>query len=400
VTRPQLEFQLAVLPLYIAGLFLVGQLAWNLSTPTNVDRGGLIKGHDFVQFYTLGRLALERDMAPLYDFRALNEAMWRYVPESKPDAFPAVYGPQVALAFAPLARLPYAAAVYCWMAISSVLYVCCCAATIHLFPVLRQRRVTVWALLILFPGFIILLVAGQTTAVALTAITLAMVAFTRGREWWAGVALGVLAYKPQLAVGFAVLGLIGRNWRLLAGMATTAAVQAWVAFMWVGTAGLVAYLGALRDPVSRLQIVELIPEQLHSLAGVARLLLGRTPVATTVYVLASLLLLFYVARAWIGNVSRDRRFATAILASVLIAPHLYVYDLLLLMPVLATAWAHSQPLERRGRLRQWTVWAGWLTPLIGPLALLTRVQLSLIVFVALLAQLGKADTDLRRTDAV
>ena len=80
--------------------------AINLSTPGLRDRSGQLKGTDFIHFYVLGSLALDGQAAALYDYRAQAARSVARVPESSGVYYLPIYGPQMSLLFAPLARAP------------------------------------------------------------------------------------------------------------------------------------------------------------------------------------------------------------------------------------------------------------------------------------------------------
>ena len=56
--------------------------AVQMSAPGLLDRNGLVKGTDFLHFYTLGTLASQGRGDLLYDMRAQAELMRRLVPQA------------------------------------------------------------------------------------------------------------------------------------------------------------------------------------------------------------------------------------------------------------------------------------------------------------------------------
>src|SRR6266478_9478566 len=109
----------------LVGLVLWSVYAWIFATPGLQDRNGLLKGTDFLHFYTLGALALEHDGADLYNMQAQSELAQQKVPQAGHLLYVPLYGPQVSLWFAPLAALPYAAALTLWLVFNTVLYAIC-----------------------------------------------------------------------------------------------------------------------------------------------------------------------------------------------------------------------------------------------------------------------------------
>ena len=93
------------------------------------------------------------------------------------------------------------------------------------------------------------------------------------------------------------------------------------------------------------------------------------------------------AAVWKSSAPLALRFSALILAAVLVNPHLFIYDLLVLAPVLLLLadWAPhpaaaSIPLPRSPLL----LYLAFVLPLFGPLSRWTHVQLSVPVFAVLL----------------
>src|SRR5882757_7920812 len=81
--------------------------AVDMSAPGLLDRNGLVKGTDFLHFYTLGNLARQGRGDLLYDMPAQNEVTRQLLPQALDSRYVPLYGPQVSLFFAPFARLSY-----------------------------------------------------------------------------------------------------------------------------------------------------------------------------------------------------------------------------------------------------------------------------------------------------
>ncbi len=202
----------------IHGLLLAACLwtvyAVNMSTPGLLDRNGLVKGTDFLHFYTLGKLALQGRGDLLYDMRAQAELTRQLVAQAPDSLYVPLYGPQVSLLFAPFARMPYGWALTVWLAVNVLLYAFCCCAVWKTCPSLQKDRWTVLILAMAFPGFFHLLAWGQTSGLALLCFTLAYLALRSDRRLLAGLAIGALIFKPQLGLAAAVVFVIARQWKL------------------------------------------------------------------------------------------------------------------------------------------------------------------------------------------
>ena len=136
--------------------------AVDMSAPGLRDRTGLVKGADFLHYYTLGKLALENRGDVLYNMRAQSTELAKLVPEASGYVFVPLYGPQVSLFFAPLALLSYGWALTVWLCLNVVIYTWCCYVVWKTCANLQNQEWTVPAAAIAFPGFFQLLLWGQT----------------------------------------------------------------------------------------------------------------------------------------------------------------------------------------------------------------------------------------------
>jgi alpha-1,2-mannosyltransferase len=358
--------------------------AADLAIPGLRDRVGQIKGADFLHFYTAGYLVRTRLLQPLYDPAALAAFQKALVPQSTGTYFVASYGPQVYLPFSVLARLPYAGAALAWALLNCVLYLACCYAVWFWCPRLRPHALIVFLLALAFPGFFNLIAFGQTSGPALALFTLAFLALRSRRHFLAGLAIGSLIYKPQLGLAAAVIFLVAAEWKVLAGALVAAAAQLSFAWAWFGTAVMQQYLRSLLRTSQALPFIEPKLYQLHCLRGFWLLLLPWRNLAAVLYVLSAAVILVIAVVCWRSRATLSLRFAALLLATVLVAPHLMVYDLVILAPafLLLGEWAMQHAQADALRLFLYLAFA---LPLLAPLAKFTHVQLSVISLVALQA---------------
>jgi hypothetical protein len=228
----------------------------------------------------------------------------------------------------------------------------------------------------------------------LSAITTALFlgAATLDRRGWpvaAGVCLGLVAYKPNLVLPAAVVWVIVREWRLLAGLIIGVSVhltlgllaaKVEVTLMWLAT-----LLALARDP----SLVQGFPHEVHSLRGFWRLTgldvsaLGWLTAASTIIVLG------LTVWIWRRTTDRNPRWAAVVLATLLVSPHLLTYDLLLLaVPLLLVA---DTSLRTKPRAAWWKLLlvSLYFGPLVSPLvARLSGVQVSTVAMAWLLGLLS------------
>jgi hypothetical protein len=100
-------------------------------------------------------------------------------------------------------------------------------------------------------------------------------------------------------------------------------------------------------------------------------------VALTLYLLTSVVAVVMAVRLWRPSVALEIRFSALLLATVLVAPHLTVYELTLLAPAfLLTADAIERALVTPRRAFRAVLYFAFILPLAGPIASVTHVQLS------------------------
>jgi hypothetical protein len=97
-------------------------------------------------------------------------------------------------------------------------------------------------------------------------------------------------------------------------------------------------------------------------------------------------ILVLAVRVWSSRASLSLRFSSLLLATVLVSPHLTVYDLVILAPtfLLLGDWALAQHEELFASRIQQFLYLCYPLFLMGPLARITHVQLSVLAMTALL----------------
>ena len=360
--------------------------AVNMSTPGLLDRNGLVKGTDFLHFYTLGNLASRGRADLLYNMRAQAGLARELVAQAPDSLYVPLYGPQLSLFFAPLAQLPYGWALTAWLVVNVLIYAFCCHAVWKSCPSLQAHRSTVLILAIAFPGFFHLLAWGQTSGLALLCFTLAYLALQRDRALLAGLAIGSLIFKPQLGLAAAVVFVFAREWKVVAGAVAAASIQLAAAWMLYGGEVMRTYFRALMHLREVLPLLEPRLYQTHSLRSFWSLLLPWPRVAFALYAICALAVIVLAVQCWRQRAALPVRFSALLLATVLVSPHLTVYDLVILAPafLLLGDWALAHGEQQVALRIQQLLYLCYLLFLAGPLARITHLQLSVAAMTALL----------------
>jgi hypothetical protein len=329
--------------------------------------------------------------ARLYDWEAFAARLQSQVPGTGDLLFLSVYPPPLAVVLSPLGRMPYAWGLGVWTLISVLLYALCARVIARQFPD-ASRRLPWWLLALAFVPFQQLLAHGQVGVLALVCFRFAWLALRRERWTLFGFLLGSLCFKPSFLVAAAAAVLVSLRAPVAAGVAAGVSVQLLLVAVVLGPAVWLEYAAKALVLLQSPELFEPKPWQMHSLKGFWQLLLGTNAVSFALWVASSGAALGALAYVWRRSGSADLRMGALVVAAVLMNPHLYVYDLVVLAAAFAAIvrWALDSPDFAESRQTLALLHLLWWAPLAGPLAALTHVQLTSILLAALLGTLAAA----------
>ena len=385
VSHRTVRLWLLLLPVWVIGIGEYTRFVTNNSTSGLKEANGFVKGRDFVQFYVAGTLATEGQWHALYDVTALKQEVARIVPAAAGDIPAPVYGPQVALLFAPLSWLPYITARWCWFIASAVLYIVGAALVMRAAAPLHGFRAIAWISLLCNPALAMLLATGQTGALAMLMWALAIAAAMGSRKVLCGACLGLLLYKPSLLIGAIPPLVILGCWRALAGIVISAVVQCGVTTMISGIDAWLYYFNSVTTLSRYYFLTDTIPHHKQSILGFFQLMLGSGPAAA---LLAAIAATGVLTVWWLHRGDDPGRWFVALLlvTTIVLSPHFYVYDLIVLTPALLVV-SHSLtelPDSRRKRTLSGAGYAVLFAPYSGVFAVHSRFQVSTVVLTLLL----------------
>lgn len=411
----------------LLAICLWGVCAVDFLTPGPFDRAANIKFQDFLSFYISGKLIADGRASELYNeplrcaqllsiVRPVDVAHEIVLPPTAhspgnvrlPNLYdpqvtflsnlrlPNLYGPQVALLFVPLARFSFLTAALIWVTLSLLIYFLCICSIWKCCPNLYPSSRLVAIAALAYPPLFHFFVRGQLSVVVLACFTLAFLALHRDRPWLAGFALGFLIFKPQFLLAIPLILMLAHAWKILSGLALSAGLQLILTRIYFGTSLMRSYFDTLLHPSRWIATAELglAPIQMHSLRSFWMLIIPSSEIALTLYLVSSLSVVWIAAAIWKSKSPLALRFSALTLAAVLVNPHLFVYDLLVLAPALLliidwTLGNEPNPTTPAFRVLTYLVFA--LT-LLGPLSQWTHLQLSVIALVALLWMVHRSGT--------
>ena len=292
-------------------------IALSFARTGNVSLSGAPFGGDFIEFYNAGKILNQYGSHRLYDFQLQQDLIQEVIPGF---SLPYVTPPYVAILFSPLALLPFSVAYLIWIFISVALY----AGAISLIARLEllPRGMTL-LICLAFPPFLMLVIAGgQISAIGCFIFALWIYLMKRQHKLLAGLVLGLILYKPTLAVFVVPALLFGKQFRMLVGFSAVSAVLVALTIWMLGPTGSAQYVTILRE-FSSLVGQGYTPPSMHvDLASMVRQIFH---VDVRYFTMLMGLPFVYLLR---NNPER------AILPTMLFNSYAPTYDLILLIPLL------------------------------------------------------------------
>jgi hypothetical protein len=286
---------------------------------------------DFAAFYVSGKLICE-DPSSLYDTKEqvrLEKAISR-VSEHATNypAFP--YPPFVAFLFAPLAQLTFESAYQVWTAASFFLL------ALSLF-LLHSRlglsasgsELLVWISSIWLPIYIALTM-GQLSFVALIILTLFVLDLLDDRDQRTGLWAGLLVIKPHF-LPLPLLFLVARRkWQSLIIAAMVLITLTLVSLAVLGPAGFQKYYWLIKDLATSRN-----PTGVSTMHNLRALVAPDSLYDPVLIGLSLATVLLILAGATMRTHDRIWILAAMVLGIVIVSPHLFIYDLTLVLIAVA-----------------------------------------------------------------
>ncbi len=330
---------------------------------------------DFDTFWAGARLALQGRPAAAYDPAAMRVAEQEGAQPQPGQFFAYLYPPVFLLLSLPLGALPYLVALPAFLLAGFV------AASVALARILP--RSWPWWPVLAFPAGLLNAVIGQNGDYSAACFAGALL-WLENRPALAGACLGLLAFKPQLALCAPVALLAARRWRALLSCAAVAAALMAGAWLVLGRETWLAFLGAAPLARRMLQSPQIWPKMV-SVASAARLLHGGAALAYCAQAASCAAAILVVAATSRRRPGAGAEMATLVTATMLCSPYLWDYDLVCLAVPLAWLAARATATGWR-KLEKPVAAAAYLGPAVVRLINVgTGVPLAPLMIAALLA---------------
>ena len=307
-------------------LFILLMVTWawysNGFTDSRVSRPGA----DFAVFWSASYLALSEGAIQAYHVARHLEVMAAYGPlgVDSTSVLPWLYPPTFLLVALPLATLPLAFSYVLFMMASGYAYLRAAGGLVGAGSPLRGG---LWLPVLASPAVLLSVILGQNSLLT-AALAGGAVCLIGRRPVLAGVLIGLLAIKPQLALLIPVALIAGRHMRTLVSAAATAALFAAVSVAICGWETIPAFLRSVAW--ARANLVEGTPDGWYGMPSVlaAVQLAGLNPSAAyVVQALAAIAAAGSVAYVW--SRTREAPLCAAVLAAaaLLATPYVRHYEL-------------------------------------------------------------------------
>jgi alpha-1,2-mannosyltransferase len=351
-----------------------------------VEPNGRLVGRDFLAFYMAGDLVRGDACTALYDFNAQQSWQARFMAQRSPrwqGVCLYLNPPHFAALMAPLTGWGYGPALAFWIGISLT----CCGATLLIFRAwLPPEQFRTAAILTIgLPAWFQALAGGQNSCISLLILTGFCALLLGGRDLLAGLVLALLAFKFQLMLVPAGLLLWKRRWRACAGLALGVAATLLATGWGLGWPVLGDYATFAGRLSGLLEVDGFDVYKQHSWHGFFTLAGGEWLPRSSQRILtltATLITGGVLLCIWRGPWRRERLpfiLSATLVANLLISPHVFHYDLLLILPpaVLWTMAALREPCLGMGAAIRPFLGLGFLWLAVSPaMAETLRVQLS------------------------
>jgi hypothetical protein len=329
---------------------------------------------DFTAFWSASYLAINDAPIAVFDAEKMSAAHRAAIPDSE-YTFEWFYPPTFLLFVLPLALLPYALSYLVWTVFTYL------ALNFALSKFIATR----WAFfgLLAFPGVLMNALTGQNGLLVAALFTLACFTLDK-RPVVAGILIGLISIKPQFGVLWPVALLCGRHWSAFASATVSTVALATIALIVFDVELWVEFLKRIASVQQNTDSGLTDWIKLPTVYGSGRLLgFGAAP-SYTLHLIIAAGAIILMGLAWAKHTPIEIRASLLALATLIVLPRLFFYDLALLaLPIslmtvtgLKSGW---RPYERPLLL------LAWLTPLIGLiLAIALKVHLTPIVLASLL----------------
>ncbi|PMS13608.1 DUF2029 domain-containing protein [Trinickia caryophylli] len=325
---------------------------------------------DFLPFWSASHLALHGQAVDAYNLAILEKLESATIQHSV-GILPWLYPPTFLLFVLPFALVPWKIAAAAFLCATYLLFM----KAMHRIVPVREAVFVAAA----FPGAALAIAAGQNGLLTASLIAFGLSLLPR-RPVLAGLCLGLLSMKPQLAVLVPLALLCSRSWRTLASFSAISLSMLAASVLAFGFGTLEAFLANMNMAAGFVETGQAALARIPSMFSMVKLAHGPTTLAYAVQAASALAAAAAVCYAWLRHASHALRAATLVCASLMVSPYLYDYDLAWYGVLIAWMCRHGLEQGWRAGEREWLVLL-WLLPFAGILVV-TRIHVQFMPLVS------------------
>lgn len=370
-----MEKRLRIYPWLFITVYILVYIFWILTGTGMFDRNGNYIGYDFLCFYTAATKALAGDVSEIYDIYKFKEFELQIIGNVEYDIFlPWLYPPHFLMFISPLALLPYLPSLFLWLAATLAGYV---AVVRKIAP-----HPYTYGFVLAFPSTLINFGYAQNGFLSAILLGAGLLLLAK-RPIVAGILLGFLTYKPQLALLIAVALIFARMWRAFATACITFLVLVIVSWTLFGAECWQAFYNNLPVAQFVMNSDNGMWEKMQSVFALARLMGMKLPYAYGLQTVFSIAAVVVVAWVWYQRVF-PMAYVILTAAMFLATPYAMTYDLTIMG--LTIAW-YGWHCFQHGWLpgEKLILVLAWLTPLFSSMiARISNVQIIPLILLSII----------------
>jgi len=303
-------------------LLVLGAVVTNGFTNKNMTG----PGSDFSVFWGASYITLNHGPVHAYDTAQLMYVLGQYgtLDASSKMLMPWLYPPTFLLLVIPLALLPFWPSYVLFVLATGFAYVKVVGWLLGVRSVWRQG---VWLPIVASPAVFVSVLMGQNSMLT-AALAGAGVYLLDKRPVLAGMAVGLLAIKPQLAILFPLVLLVARAWKTFASAALTATALTVVSVAVCGWETIPAFLHNARW--AQLHLIEnggVAWQVMPTVQAAARMLGLGVAQAYALHLVVASLAVVAALYVWLRTTDTGLRVAMLAMATILTSPYLRTYEL-------------------------------------------------------------------------
>lgn len=313
--------------LVLLAIYLVTTVVWLATTRQLMDGFHQPLGGDFIIFYSASSMTLHGHAAAAFDPRALLAVQRAIIPGVRPG-LEWCYPPTFQLLIAPLALAPFPVAYGLFVAVTLAPFL------LLLRMIFPGRDATVMSCA--FPGTFVNAWQGQNGFLTTSLFGYGLLSIDR-RPWLAGAVLGLLVYKPQFGILLPILLIGTGRWKSTFAAAISAAAFIALSALVLGVVPWLAFLRTLPTVSAALASGQLPWSKMASMFVAARWLGAPVPAAYALQFATAIIVAGATLMVWRRPGDLGLKVGLAALATFLMSPYSFNYDLVLLaVPIALT----------------------------------------------------------------